>query len=176
MDGEFKKIEYILPNVECNTTAAKEHVSEAGRMIQTIKERTRGLNATLPFEHMPQRIKIELLYFMVFWHNTFPIKSGVSFVFLPWELLVQWQLNNAKHCIVLPRTYCEAHDEPSPCSNTMVACTHETIALGPTGNLQGSVKFHCLNTGRILQHRSFTPYPMPDQIIKKVNCIGAKEK
>jgi hypothetical protein len=58
----------------------------------------------------------------------------------------------------------------------MVACTHEAIATGPTGNLQGSVKFYCLNTGRILKRMSFTPLPMPDRIIKRVNQIGSKEK
>jgi hypothetical protein len=29
MDGEFEKLKDILPMVECNTTAAKEHVSKA---------------------------------------------------------------------------------------------------------------------------------------------------
>ena len=43
MDGEFEKIQPLLPTVECNTTAAKEHVNEAERTIRTIKERTRGL-------------------------------------------------------------------------------------------------------------------------------------
>ena len=43
MDGEFEKIRPLLPTVECNTTAAKEHVSKAERTIRTIKERTRGL-------------------------------------------------------------------------------------------------------------------------------------
>ena len=115
---------------------------------------------------------------MVFWLNAFPVKSGISSMFWPLELLVRWQLDYAKHCRVLPGTYCEARDEPSP-SNTMVACTHETIAIGPTCNLQCSVQFYCLNTGRILNHQSlqsFTPYPMPDQIIKRVNCIDVKEK
>jgi hypothetical protein len=48
--------------------------------------------------------------------------------------------------------------------------------MGPTGNLQGSVKFYCLNAGRILKRHSFTPYPMPDWVIKWVNQIGAREK
>jgi len=52
---------------------------------------------------------------------------------------------------------------------------HEAIALGPTGNLQGSVKFYCINTGRVLKHRSFTPMPMPDRVIKRVNKIGERE-
>jgi hypothetical protein len=55
MDGEFEKLKPLLPSVECNTTAAKEHVSEAERTIRTLKERTRGLLATLPFDNMPRR-------------------------------------------------------------------------------------------------------------------------
>ncbi len=38
MDGEFEKIKPLLPTVECNTTAAKEHVSEAECTIRTLKE------------------------------------------------------------------------------------------------------------------------------------------
>ncbi len=48
--------------------------------------------------------------------------------------------------------------------------------MGPTGNLQGSVKFFCLNTGRILKQRSFTALPMPDRVIKRVNAIGVRER
>jgi hypothetical protein len=58
----------------------------------------------------------------------------------------------------------------------MTSRTHKAIAMGPTGNLQGSVKFYCLTTGWILKQREFTPYPMPDWVIKRVNQIGAKEK
>jgi hypothetical protein len=58
----------------------------------------------------------------------------------------------------------------------MTSRTHEVIAMGPTGNLLGSVKFYCLTTGRILKRRESTPYPMPDWVIKRVNQIGAKEK
>jgi len=72
-------------------TAAKEHVSEAERTIRTIKERTRGLLATLPFSHIPRRMKIEFVYFIVLWLNAFPIKSGISSTFSPRELLVRWR-------------------------------------------------------------------------------------
>ncbi len=67
MDGEFEKIKGLLCNVECNMTAAKENVSKAKQMICTIKERTRGLLATLPFEYIPRRMKIEVIYFIVLW-------------------------------------------------------------------------------------------------------------
>jgi hypothetical protein len=174
MDGEFEKIRPLLPNLECNTTAAKEHVSEAERTIRTIKERTRGLLATLPFSHMPRRMKIEFVYFIVLWLNAFPIKSGILSTFSPRELLVRWHLDYKKHCRVLPGTYCEVHDEPVP-TNTMTPRTHECIDLGPTGNLQGSIKFYCLTTGRVLKRRSFTPMPMPDRVIRRVNTIGEHE-
>jgi hypothetical protein len=75
---------------------------------------------------------------------------------------------------VLPGTYCEVHDKPVP-TNTMAWRTHECIALGRTGNLQGSVKFYCLTTRRVLKQRLFTPMPMPDRVIKRVNTIGERE-
>ena len=149
MDGEFEKLKNILPTVECNTTAAKEHVSEAEHSIRTVKERTRGLIGTLPYDNIPRRMKIEFVYFIMLWLNAFPVKTGVSTIYSPWELLVHWHLDYKKHCRVLPGTYCEVHDEPLP-SNTMVLRTQERIALGPMGKLQGTLKFYCLNTGCML--------------------------
>ena len=129
----------------------------------------------LPFDNIPRQMKIEFVYFIVLWLNTFPVKGGVSLIYSPWELLVRWHLDYKKHCRVLPGIYCKVHDEPLP-SNTMVPRMHEGIALGPTGNLQGTVKFYCLNTGRVLKCHSFTPLPMPVSVIQQVNTIGLKEK
>ena len=89
MDGEFEKLKALMPRVECNTTAAKEHVSEAERTIRTLKERVRGLVTTLPFEHLPRWMKIEFIYFMVLWMNAFSVKSGISQTFSPRELLLR---------------------------------------------------------------------------------------
>ncbi len=88
MDGEFKKIQDLMPRLECNTTVAKEHVSKAEHTIQTIKERTNGLIGTLPFDNIPQQMKIELIYFVILWLNAFPAKNGISAVYSPQELLV----------------------------------------------------------------------------------------
>ncbi len=95
----LRKLKVFCKNVECtNTTAAKEHMSEAELMIQTIKERTRGLLATLPFKHIPQRMKFEFIYFIMLWLNAFSVKSGISSTFSPRELLVCWKLDYKKHC------------------------------------------------------------------------------
>ena len=57
----------------------------------------------------------------------------------------------------------------------MTPQTHKAIALGPTGNLQGSVKFYCIHTGQVLKHCSFTPMPMLDHVIRRVNAIGKRK-
>ena len=175
MNGKFDKIKDLVPRLECNTAAAKEHVSEAERVIPTIKECARGLITTLPFEHIPRRMKIEFIYFCILWLNAFPVKSGISSMHSPRELMVHLKLEYKQHCRVEPGTYCEVHDEPMPL-NTMAPRTHATIALGPTGNMQGSVKFYCLTTGCVLRRRSFTPMSMPDRVIKRVNNIKLQEQ
>jgi hypothetical protein len=129
---------------------------------------------TLPFSHIPRRMKIEFVYFTVLWLNALPVKTGISSTYLPREILVRWRLDYKKHCRVLLGTYCEIHDKPDP-SNIMVGHTHEGIALNPMGNLQGSVKFFCFNTGSVLKQRSFMALPMPTRVIKRVDRIGAQE-
>ena len=119
-------------------------------------------------------MKVEFIYFVTLWLNAFPVKSGVFETFSPREILLRWRMDAKKHCRVLPGSYCEVHDDPNP-FNTTVSRTHKVIALGPTGNLQGSVKFYCLNTGRVLKRRAFTDIPMPTAVIAKVNNIGKKE-
>ena len=123
-----------MPTVECNTIAAKEHVSKAEQTIRMVKERTQGLLAMLPFSHIPRRMKIEFVYFMILWMNAFPVKSGISNTFLPCKRLVQWQLDYKKHCRVMPGSYCKVHDKPVP-TNTMAWKTYKGIALRPNGNL-----------------------------------------
>ncbi|KAL7531043.1 hypothetical protein ACHAXR_006172, partial [Thalassiosira sp. AJA248-18] len=107
MDGEFEKIKAELPEIVCNTTAAKEHVSEAERMIRVAKERNRGLVNTLPFTHIPKRMKIEFIYFTVLWLNAFPARSGISTIYSPREMLVRWKMDCKKHCRILPGSYAE---------------------------------------------------------------------
>ena len=54
-----------------NTCSAGEHIPEAERLIRTVKDRARGIYTTLPFERMPGRLVIELVYTSIFWLNVF---------------------------------------------------------------------------------------------------------
>ena len=76
MDGEFEKLKEILLTIECNTTAAKEHVSKVECSIRSVMERTWGLIGTLSFDNIPWRMKIRFVYFIMLWLNTFPGRQG----------------------------------------------------------------------------------------------------
>ena len=119
-------------------------------------------------------MKIEFIYFVTLWLNAFPVNSDVSETLYPREILLRWRMDAKKHCRVLPGSYCEVHDNPNS-TNTTVSRTHEGISLGPTGDLQDSVKFYCLNTGQVLKRRDFTETPMPMAVIAKVIKIGKEE-
>ena len=80
-----------------------------------------------------------------------------------------------KHCHLVVGTYCEVHNKSDP-SNTMTTRTHREIALGLTGNLNGTNKFFCLKTERILKRWKWTEYHMPQQVINTVNKCGGKPK
>ena len=46
--------------------------------------------------------------------------------------------------------------------------------MGPTGNMQGTVKVLDLNTGKVKKPKTFTEVPMPDSVVKLVNDWGKK--
>ncbi len=93
MDNEVEKLRPLVPGLNINTTAAKEHVPKIKRRIWLIKESGRALLNTLPFKKMPQIILIELIYHVVLWLNAFPSKSGVSDTLSPQEIVLRHRLD-----------------------------------------------------------------------------------
>jgi hypothetical protein len=160
IDNEFEKLQPLVPGININTTAAKEHVPEIEHRIRVIKEHARALLNTLPF----QLILIKLIYHVVLWLNAFPSKSGISETLSPREIVLRHKLDFKKHCQAPFGSYCEAHDEPAPTNNMMSRST-PSIVLGPTGNLQGTYKFFSLTTEKKIKRRQLTRYPMPDSVI-----------
>ena len=128
-----------------------------------MKERPRGILNALPFKKFPRRVVIELVHFVVLWRNAFPAKRGISMEFSPREILTGTCLSFKKHCKLDFGEYVEVHDEPSPL-NGMISDTRAFIALGPTGNLQGTYKFLDVNTGKVLKKCAWTAILMPDSI------------
>ena len=143
--------------------------------IQIVKERGRAVVSTLPFDVLPKMIIVNVIKFGVFWINAFPVKNGCSEVLSPREVLTQMKISFLKHCQVPFRTYCEVHNDPS-ITNTIKARTHGDIAMGPTGNFQGSRNFFCLDQGKVISRRNFTKMVMPVSVIKRVDKWGKKSK
>jgi hypothetical protein len=171
MNNEFKKLRNLVPILGINTTAAREHKPEVEQKIRLIKERGRGILNTLSFKKMPRLMLIELIYHVVLWLNAFPAKSGVSEKLSPCKIVYRHKLDFAKHCKLPFGTYCKVHNDPTS-TNTMATCSTPAIVLSPTGNLQGTYKFLSLATGKKVKQCAFTPYPMPDSVIKKVEAYG----
>ena len=72
--------------------AANEHVGEVERRIRIIKERARGILATLPFKKLPRFMIIHLVHFVTMWLNSWPIKTGISSTISPRELITGMKL------------------------------------------------------------------------------------
>ena len=69
MDMEFDKIRDVLPMVEVNTKAAREHVPEIERRIRTIKERVRSFTSYFPFNPVPMLVLVQTVYTIFLWLN-----------------------------------------------------------------------------------------------------------
>ena len=63
--------------------------------------------------------------------------------------------------------YIEVHEE-NVITNSMSPRTRLAICMGPSGNIQRSTKFMCMNTGKKILTRNYTRLPMSDSIIKQV--------
>ena len=176
MDGEFEVLNSALQElgITLNTTAANEHSPFIERQIRVIKERVRATKHTLPFKVIPLIMLVELVYFCIFWLNAFPPKSGVSSTHSPCKIITGQQVEFKKHCKLPFGAYVQTHEEPTP-SNTQQARTIGAIALGPTGNLQGSYKFLNLRSGKRITRRNWTQLPMPQEVIDRVNQLGVND-
>ena len=72
MDMEFVKVKDLVPLVEVNTMATREHVAVIKRKIWHVKERVRATTSEYPFQWIPIMILVHTVYFCVFWLNAFP--------------------------------------------------------------------------------------------------------
>jgi hypothetical protein len=96
--------------------------------------------------------------------NFFPTKGGVSDTLSPKMIMSGKTLDYKKHLSLQPRQYFQVHEEDNP-SNSHIAQTKGAIYLGPSGNLQGGLKFMALNSGKKIVCCSWDLIPMPDIMI-----------
>ena len=61
-------------------------------------------------------------------------------------------------------------------TNSPIPRRHDLIALGTSGNIQGSFNCFDLKTDSVVIRSILDVLPMPDIIVKKVNAWGMKSK
>jgi hypothetical protein len=175
VDREFECLRDDIPEVNLNTTAASEHVTDIDNQIRGINERMRAVRSTLPFKKLPSHMIIEMMKYVALWLNGFPHLSGVSHTVSPRTIMTGIALDFAKHFKIPFIAYVEAHEDYER-TNTMAERTKGTICLGPTANFQRSYKLPCLQIARRVTRKQFKELPMPVSVIKRIAEIEYGEK
>jgi hypothetical protein len=174
-DSEISPLRDQLLPIQLNVCSTKEHVPEIERSIRTVKERVRGSIHDLPFEVCPKLLIKELILNSMSWLNAFPSENGVSKVLSPREIITGKQTNFKTDCRVEFGTYCQIHQHNDK-TNDDNSRSVDAIALGPTGNRQGTYNFLTLDTWEKVTRNNWTELPMPRQIIDIVNNKGRSNK
>ena len=91
--------------INLNITGIEQHVPEIERFIWTIKERTRVIENTLPFDILPNRLVVEVIYNAMFWLNFFLHKDGIHATMSPRMIVTGANINYNKHCKLQFGTY-----------------------------------------------------------------------
>ena len=138
-----------------------------------VKERTRCDTYLLLFPLIPQLVIVHIVYKVIMWLNAFPPKNGITRGFSPRELVTGRTLDFRKDCRADVGAYVEASPDHIV-TNTNIDRTDSCIALGPSGNRQGSVKCTKLDNGEVVVQRTVRQIPWPDKLINKVNVLAKK--
>ena len=179
MDNEFECIKNLLMKrrhgIQLNICAPDKHVPEIERKIRTVKERIRSVSSTLPFEALPELVVVHLVMFCLLWLNFFPPSGGISPTLSPEAIVKGRGVDSKLHCRVPFGGYVQVQTPNEPTNNALTSRTVGAIALGPTGNSQGTYKFMSLVTGRLIKGTSFTILPMPSDVQEKVKELATKQ-
>jgi hypothetical protein len=175
VDGEFAPLQVLIQSMtggpRVNLTSASEHVPEIERRIRVVKERSRSLRHSLPFNRIPKLMTIHMVFIAVKLLNHFPPKGGISDTVSPKTIMTGETLDYKKHLSLQLGQYCQVHEEDTP-RNSQLPRTQGAICLGPSGNIQGGFKFMSLTTGKRIARRTWDIIPMPQTVIDRVNKLG----
>jgi hypothetical protein len=172
-DGEYECLRGDMASlqIQLNTASNDEHVPDIERFIRTLKERTRAIYNTVPFQKMPDRLIIEMICACNFWLNSFPPVSGISSVLSPRAIVTGSSIDYNRHCQLEFGAYVQTHEDHD---NTMSTRTVGGIALRPTGNDQGGYYFFSLASGRVLNRNHWTELPMPSDVIDRIHIMARR--
>ena len=121
-----------------------------------------------------KQIVIYMVYFVAMMLNAFPSAQGISETLSPCTIVTRGLLDVKKDCRCQFGDYIEPSID-AVITNDMKSRTQTCIAVGPSGNLQGSVTCFDLETGKVVIRRTINEViPMPTRVIKSINQWGQK--
>ena len=173
-DNEFdhESIRSVFPNTIFDVCGAGEHVPVVERAIRTIKERTRCLCKSVPFNRYTNLMSVHAVLTAVRWINQFPSKGGISDQLSPSKILEGIddpdmnikRISFGTYALVYSGTDNRMNERSVPC-----------IALSQS-NFTGGNFFMSLDTGKRVHGHSWKELPIDDNIIKLVDQWCEKEK
>jgi hypothetical protein len=155
--------------------AADSHVGEVERSIRTIKERSRSTVHGLPYKRLPRLMVNELVKHSVTCLNQIPADDGVSDTLSPNTIMTGKPNPDYNYMTLEFGMYVQVYEPTTFSSNTLRSSTTGAISLGHTGNKQGDYYFLSLITGRRLSRHQWTPVPVTEAAIARVEQLAAQE-
>ena len=135
------------------------------RGIWQVKEQSRCVISDIclaGFTYLHKIIVLRCVYFIVMMLNAVPVEAGILQKNSPNEIGTGCKIDMKKNCRAVFGAYVET-SEDADIVNTMADQTHSCLALGPSGNLQGSIKYFDLITGKVIIHQTITVLPILQQ-------------
>ena len=159
--------------VHVDVVSKEEHVPEVERYIGICKERCRGIIHSLPFR-LSRILVVWLVYYVVIRVNQslFDKTPGAVPPFCNFKLR---KIDHEIDYRIGFGEYVQVHEDNGNYQNSMMARTTGAIALCPTGNLSGSVKFLSLSTWKVITRDKWTEVPMPQDVVLKLNAMAAND-
>ena len=115
-----------------------------------------------------------MIYFVVMILNV-PIRTfaegGITAHYSPREIVAKKVFDAAKHCRTRFGQYVEASRD-ADVMNDMEPRTNPCIAVGTSGNRQGSLLCFKLTNAKVVVRQTIRCHPMPDWIVKLLNALG----
>ena len=107
MDMEFEKVKDLVPLMEMNTKAAREHVGLIELKIRYLKEKIRATTSEFSFVWIPILVLIQTVYSCAFRINEFQTRSE-NFEFSPREIVTGLSTDYERDCKVEVGSHVEA--------------------------------------------------------------------
>ena len=161
-------------DVQINITNIQDHVPEAERNIQTIKENFRVSYHRLPYKSIPGTVIKYMCMEATRKLNLLPAKGGVSRYYSPQSILSDTSIDYNKKYQYTFGTYGKALDDPNT-KNNIKAKSLDCLYLKPNFNLQGGHIVYNLVTKQAVTRRKFTKIPVIQLIIYQIHSLSKND-